>query len=167
MNPSPRNGRMIFGAACAAALLAVALAYANHFHNSFHFDDWHTVAENPAIRSLANVPGFFRDGRTFSVWPANASYRPLVSATLALDYWLGWMPWATVCGALLGLVGGMAHLVTILNRQTNGPAQRQPGRGVRRHGLGASPGTHRRGRDGGAVHQHPAGAAATGTGCRG
>jgi len=43
----------------------------------------------------------------------------------ALDYWLGWMPWATVCGALLGLVGGMAHLVTILNRQTNGPAQRQ------------------------------------------
>ena len=89
MNTSPRNGRMMFGAACAAVLLAVVLAYANHFHNSFHFDDWHTVTGNPAIRSLANVPGFFRDGRTFSVLPANASYRPLVSATLSLDYWLG------------------------------------------------------------------------------
>ena len=88
MNMSPRNGRVIFGAACAAALLAVALAYGNHFHNSFHFDDSHTVVENPAIRTLANVPGFFTDGRTFSVLPANASYRPLVSATLALDYWL-------------------------------------------------------------------------------
>ena len=43
----------------------------------------------------------------------------------ALDYWLGWMPWATVCGAVLGLVGGMAHLVAILNRRTSGPGQRQ------------------------------------------
>src|SRR5947208_3219738 len=85
----PDTARMIFGAACAAVLLAVVLAYANHFHNGLHFDDIHTVRDNPAIRSLANVPGFFADGRTFSVLPANASYRPLVSASLALDYWLG------------------------------------------------------------------------------
>src|SRR5690242_10690838 len=79
MKPTPRNGRLTFGAACVAVLLAVVLAYANHFHNGFHFDDWHTVVENPAIRSLANVPRFFRDGLTFSVIPGNASYRPLVS----------------------------------------------------------------------------------------
>jgi len=41
----------------------------------------------------------------------------------ALDYWLGWMPWATVCGAVLGLVGGMVHLIAILNRPAEGPAK--------------------------------------------
>ncbi len=43
----------------------------------------------------------------------------------ALDHWLGWGPWATVCGAVLGLVGGMAHLVAILNRRTDGRTRRQ------------------------------------------
>ena len=79
---------MLGGVALGCRFVVCILAYANHFHNSFHFDDLHTITDNPAIRSLANVPGFFRDGRTSSVLPANASYRPLVSATLALDYWL-------------------------------------------------------------------------------
>lgn len=70
-------------------LLAVCLAYASHFHNSFHFDDMHTVANNPYIRDLRNIPKFFMDGRTFSVFPPNRTYRPIVSTTLALDYWLG------------------------------------------------------------------------------
>jgi tetratricopeptide (TPR) repeat protein len=63
--------------------------YWNHFHNSFHFDDFHTITQNPAIRSLANVPRFFTDSRTFSVLPANRTYRPIVSASLALDYRFG------------------------------------------------------------------------------
>lgn len=70
----------------AAALLA---AYANHFQNSFHFDDAHTIVNNAAIRSLANIPRFFTDARTFSALPSNQSYRPLVSTLLALDYHLG------------------------------------------------------------------------------
>src|SRR5439155_3033229 len=75
-------------ASCAVVLLATVLAYANHFHNGFHFDDFHTVQNNPAIRSLSNIPSFFKDGWTFSVLPSNASYRPLVTTTLAIDYWL-------------------------------------------------------------------------------
>ena len=67
-------------------LLAVCLAYANSFHNGFHFDDFHTVVDNPAIRNLANVPRFFTDATTFSVLPANRTYRPVVSASLAVDY---------------------------------------------------------------------------------
>jgi protein O-mannosyl-transferase len=78
--------KLIFS--CTVVLLAVVLAYANHFHNGFHFDDFHTVENNPAIRSLSNIPSFFKDGRTFSVLPSNASYRPLVTTTLAVDYWL-------------------------------------------------------------------------------
>ena len=84
---TPKSAR---GAALLAGLLLALLAtYANHFHNSFHFDDFHTITENPAIRSLANVPRFFTDGGTFSVLPSHYSYRPLISASLALDYWLG------------------------------------------------------------------------------
>jgi F0F1-type ATP synthase assembly protein I len=33
------------------------------------------------------------------------------------DVYLGWLPWLTVCGALVGLVGGLAHLLILL-RQT-------------------------------------------------
>ncbi len=70
------------------ALLLVALlaAYANHFHNSFQFDDAHTVENNASIRELRNIPLFFRDATTFSSLPSNQSYRPLVSTLLAIDY---------------------------------------------------------------------------------
>ncbi|MGA3202528.1 MAG: hypothetical protein ABSF12_08535, partial [Bryobacteraceae bacterium] len=68
-------------------LLVVCAAYANHFRNSFQFDDAHAIVDNPSIRSLANVPRFFTDASTFSVLPANQAWRPLVSTTLALDYW--------------------------------------------------------------------------------
>lgn len=70
-------------------LLALVAAYSNHFENSFHFDDAHAVVHNPAIRTLANIPRFFSDATTFSNDPANQSYRPLVSTSLAIDYALG------------------------------------------------------------------------------
>ncbi|HET9099892.1 MAG TPA: tetratricopeptide repeat protein [Acidobacteriaceae bacterium] len=73
----------------ALILVAVFCAYANHFHNGFHFDDSHTVVDNPYIRSLRNLPRFFTDTTTFSVLPANRTYRPMVSASLAVDYALG------------------------------------------------------------------------------
>jgi tetratricopeptide (TPR) repeat protein len=69
-----------------ALFIALLAAYANHFHNSFHFDDFHTITQNPALRSLDNIPRFFTDGRTFSVFPTHASYRPVVSTSLAIDY---------------------------------------------------------------------------------
>jgi hypothetical protein len=48
-----------------------------------------------------------------------------IAVGAALDYWLGSMPWITVAGAVFGLVGGMIHLVAILNRRTNGSPPRQ------------------------------------------
>jgi tetratricopeptide (TPR) repeat protein len=73
-----------------ALLLGLLLAaYANHFQNSFHFDDAHTIENNVAIRELRNIPLFFRDATTFSSLPSNQSYRPLVSTLLAIDYRLG------------------------------------------------------------------------------
>jgi tetratricopeptide (TPR) repeat protein len=75
--------------ACAAAILLTAGAYANHFHNAFHFDDVHTIQNNVFVRSVRNIPLFFTSPATFSSLPANQSYRPLVTTTLAVDYWLG------------------------------------------------------------------------------
>ena len=66
--------------------LAVLLAYSNSFNNSFHFDDFHTITDNPAVRSLSNIPTFFSDATTFSVLPANRTWRPIVSTSLTFDY---------------------------------------------------------------------------------
>jgi tetratricopeptide (TPR) repeat protein len=78
--------RNSFFVACAAAVVLIAAAYANSLHNSFHFDDSHVIESNVYIRSLHNVPLFFQDAHTFSSFPQNATYRPLVTLSLALDY---------------------------------------------------------------------------------
>jgi len=39
------------------------LAYVNHFDNGFHFDDGHTIEDNPYIKSIKNVPLFFMTQR--------------------------------------------------------------------------------------------------------
>lgn len=70
-------------------LLLVTIVYSNHFHNSFHFDDSHTIENNVFIRDIKNIPLFFKDGTTNSSLPQNQSYRPIVSTSLAIDYWLG------------------------------------------------------------------------------
>jgi tetratricopeptide (TPR) repeat protein len=75
-------------AAC-AVLLAVTLTYSNHFHNTFEFDDFHSINDNLYVRSLTNIPGFFTDATTSSVYPTHQAWRPLVTSSLALDYWLG------------------------------------------------------------------------------
>jgi uncharacterized protein (TIGR02996 family) len=71
---------------CLAAF--VTLVYSNHFENEFHFDDFHTIVQNPYIRDIHNVPRFFVDTQTTSVLPANRVWRPLVFVSLAFDYWL-------------------------------------------------------------------------------
>ena len=72
--------------ALAVLFLAILIAYSNSFNNSFHFDDFHTITDNPSIRSLSNIPTFFTDATTFSVLPANRTWRPIVSTSLAFDY---------------------------------------------------------------------------------
>src|SRR6186997_1242126 len=75
-----------YSVACAAALLAVVVTSSNHFRNDFHFDDAHTIQNNLFIRDVRNIPRFFTNPATFSSLPANQSYRPLVTTTLAVDY---------------------------------------------------------------------------------
>ena len=67
----------------------VLAAYANHFQNEFHFDDYHAITSNPFIRDLSNIPRFFSDVTLSSSDPSGYMYRPVVAASLAVDYWLG------------------------------------------------------------------------------
>ena len=95
--------------AAAGLIVLLLIPYSNHFYNSFHFDDAHTIQTNSAIQTLANIPRFFRDATTFSALPSNQSYRPLVSTMLAIDYWLGnglWPFWfhLTIFSLFVGLV---------------------------------------------------------------
>lgn len=111
----------------AAVLLAVCAVYSNHFQNGFHFDDAHTVVDNPAIRDLHNLPRFFVDATTFSVLPTNRTYRPMVSASLAVDYALGrgyrpfWFHLSTFFVYLLQLGAMYALFVAILSAARPAP----------------------------------------------
>jgi len=78
------RGTFLF--ACAAAIALIVAAYGNSLDNSFHFDDSHVIESNVYLRSLHNVPLFFKDAHTFSSLPQNSTYRPLVTLSLALDY---------------------------------------------------------------------------------
>ena len=102
--------RNVFILACTAAIVLIAAAYANSLHNSFHFDDSHVIQSNVYIRSLHNVPLFFKDAHTFSSLPQNSTYRPLVTLSLALDYERGALdpyPYHVTQIALLILTGAL------------------------------------------------------------
>jgi len=76
-------------------ILAVA-AYSGSLGCSFHFDDYHSIVENPNIRSAGNIPRFFT---SMNMGSGDAQgyggYRPLVTASLALNYLAsGLQPWS-------------------------------------------------------------------------
>ena len=91
------------------AALALAV-YANSLDNSFHFDDQHSLLENPHLRALSNIPSFFVDPQTFSRNPGSEMYRPLVlvsyAANLAANRFLG-LP--VLHGIGFHLVNMLAH----------------------------------------------------------
>lgn len=79
---------MLVGGLLIAILGIILLVYSNHFYNEFHFDDSHTIQDNAYIRDISNIPLFFKDCTTTSSMPSHQGYRPLVTTTLAIDYWL-------------------------------------------------------------------------------
>lgn len=100
-------------------LVAVCITYANHFNNGFHTDDLHTVLDNPAVRSLDDLPRFFADATTFSVVPSDQNYRPFVTASFAVDYAFGhgyvpfWFHFSTFI-LFLAQLGVMYALFTLI-----------------------------------------------------
>ena len=69
-------------------LLCLAL-YANSLSNGFHYDDVHSIVDNPSIRQLGNIPAFFIDLSTFSAEVDKGMYRPLLLVSYAVNHALG------------------------------------------------------------------------------
>lgn len=82
------NNTAKLGIAASLLLVFITAIYLNHFDNGFQFDDSHTIVNNMYIRDAGNIPLFFQDAETFSTLPQNQSYRPIVTTSLAIDYWL-------------------------------------------------------------------------------
>ena len=67
----------------------VILAHAPALDSGFHYDDRHSLLENPHIRELSQIPRFFSDPTAFSADPTYAMYRPLVLTAHAVNFALG------------------------------------------------------------------------------
>lgn len=79
------------------ALLALGLAvsYSNSFGIGFYFDDTYGIANNPAIRSLKNIPSFFVDPHAAWTEPTQVDLRPVLLITYAVNYAIsGLQPWS-------------------------------------------------------------------------
>ena len=78
---------------CALIVGAVVLVYGNTLSGGFHYDDYHSIVQNPHIRDLGNAPAFLADPGLFSGDPDKAMYRPLLLLSYALNHavneWLG------------------------------------------------------------------------------
>lgn len=102
------------------------------------FDDYHTVIDNPAVRQLGSFGRIFTDTTAFSVLPANQTYRPLVTASLALDYALGhgyvpfWFHLSTLVWFLV-----LVSLLSFLFEQTLQRLQPSPANGWLALGIAA------------------------------
>jgi len=85
------------------------LVYLNSLQNPLHYDDVHSIVENPHIRTLSNIPAFFADPTLFSKEPDNAMYRPLLLTTFAVNHAVsGYEVWS------YHLVGIVLHLVCVI-----------------------------------------------------
>ena len=65
--------------------------YFSSLHNSWHFDDHHSILKNPAIRNLENIPSFFTSTKYFTGNKnhTGSMYRPFLLLSYALTYHIG------------------------------------------------------------------------------
>ena len=120
-------------------LALTAALYVNALPGAWHYDDFHSVADNLALRSLANVPRFFTDPTTFSANPEMAMYRPVLLVSYAVQYAItgpgvGWWHLGNVM-----LHGANACLVGWIGASLIGPAGVAAGYLFAAHPLATEP----------------------------
>jgi hypothetical protein len=90
------------------SLLFTSLCFGASLRYPMVFDDHHSIADNHYIRSLRNIPAFFVHPEMFSNEPGRKMFRPLVSASYAINY------------AISELDTASYHLVNYLFHALNG-----------------------------------------------
>ena len=68
---------------------AVTVTHLPSIEGDFHFDDDHSIVENPYLRSIENIPKFFTDPSMFSRNEGTTMYRPLLLSTYVLNFLWG------------------------------------------------------------------------------
>ena len=68
---------------------AVIVTHLPSIEGDFHFDDDHSIVENPYLQSIENIPKFFTDPSMFSRNEGSTMYRPLLLSTYVLNFLLG------------------------------------------------------------------------------
>jgi hypothetical protein len=68
-------------------------------------------------------PGPREMGRYFALAQAGMEIAAPIALGALLDHLLGWSPWLTVSGAVLGTVGGMVHLIWMAQRIEDDPSK--------------------------------------------
>lgn len=82
-------------AAAAALALGCLLLYGGTLEHPFHYDDQHSIVDNPHVRQLGNIPAFFVEPGYFSADANSGMYRPMLMVSWALNYaWSGYEPWS-------------------------------------------------------------------------
>ena len=71
---------------CGLLGLVCCLCYVNFASGAFHYDDFHSLVQNPHIRTLANIPDFFTEPATFSADVEKKMYRPVLLLSYAVQY---------------------------------------------------------------------------------
>lgn len=87
--------------------VACLAVFANNFSHEYFLDDSYFITSNVHLRSLRNIPVFFADPGTFATYRANVDYRPVLSSTWALNYWMAGgyaTPWWHATQILLHVV---------------------------------------------------------------
>jgi tetratricopeptide (TPR) repeat protein len=100
-------------------LLAAAAfaAFGNTYRHAYNLDDGHLLLENSWVRSLGNIPAYFRDPFTLTALRTNADYRPVLQVTYALNYrWSGYETWSWHLVQILLHLGCMAALFLFARR---------------------------------------------------
>jgi len=76
-----------FWASLASVVLLIA-AYSNFFHQSFQFEDRQVIQDNLYIQNVESISQLFSDPRDALNISADIPYRPLVSLSYTVDYWI-------------------------------------------------------------------------------
>ena len=109
-----------------AVVLVAFLTYANTLRNGFVWDDYALIVQSDRVKSLGSAPRFFVEP-FFPEGPAGISaayYRPLVSASFALDYHVGGpdRPWVFHLTNVLAYCACAAGVYALYRRLIAGQA---------------------------------------------